>query len=52
MLNTKLNKEYKKLSKKYFKLEEKEYKTFDEKIELDAIEIRMAVIAETLENQK
>lgn len=49
-MNTQLEKEYKKISKRYFELEDKEFRTFDEQREIDSIEIRMAEIANLLEN--
>tara|TARA_B110000967_G_C18383723_1_gene316527 strand:- start:324 stop:476 length:153 start_codon:yes stop_codon:yes gene_type:complete len=43
-------KEYNKLSKRYFKLEEKDFKTLEEQREIDFLEVRLAEIANILEN--
>jgi hypothetical protein len=50
MTTLKQKKEYNKLSKRYFKLEEKDYKTLEEQREIDFLEVRLAEIANILEN--
>jgi hypothetical protein len=50
MTTTQLNKEYNKIAKRYFELEEKDFRTFEEDREIDSIEVRMAEIANLLEN--